>query len=107
MQLPSKPISNLPSDAKDFLDLYVSLGERAENFLPKHVIDNLQAFAELCCDEPNDPVRQRTEIEKGILELKALIPGYVDVFLLLFPHEDSKAFQYSSQKQRFNARLMS
>ena len=52
-------------------------------------------------------MRQRTEIEKSILELKELIPGYVDVFLMLFPHEDSKAFQYSAKKRQFNAKLTS
>jgi aspartate/methionine/tyrosine aminotransferase len=61
----------------------------------------------LCCDEPDDPARQRTEIEKCILELKEFIPGYVDVSLMLFPHEDSKAFQYSSKRRQFNAKLTS
>ena len=105
MQLPGKPIANLNSDARDFINLYASLGERAENFLPKHIVDNLRNFVRLCCEEPDDPVRQKTEIEKNILELKELIPGYADVSLLLFPHEDSKAFQYTAKKQQFDGKL--
>lgn len=105
MQLPGKPIANLRSDALDFINLYSSLGERAENFLPKHVFDSLKYFVRLCCEEPDDPARQQVEIDKAILELKELIPGYVDVSLLLFPHEDSKAFQYTAKKQQFSKRL--
>jgi len=101
MQLPGKLISGLPSDAKDFVNLYVSLGERAENFLPKHIVDNLRCFIKLCCEEPFDPVRQRIEIDKNVLELKELIPGYTDVNLILFPHEDSKAYQYAAKRLQF------
>lgn len=105
MQLPGKPSANLRSDAMDFIRLYSSLGERAENFLPKHVFDSLKYFVRLCCEEPIDPARQQTEIDKCILELKELIPGYVDVSLMLFPHEDSKAFQYTAKKLQFVQRL--
>jgi len=107
MQLPGKPIASLRADAMDFINLYSSLGERAENFLPKHVFDSLKYFVRLCCEEPDDPTRQQTEIDKFILELKELIPGYVDVSLLLFPHEDSKAFQYTAKKQKFIKELTS
>jgi hypothetical protein len=107
MQLPGKPISNLKSDARDFINLYTSLGERAENFLPKHVVDNLKNFVKLCCQEPDDPARLQVEIDKNILELKESIPGYVDVSLMLFPHEDSKAFQYSARRQNFVNKLTS
>ncbi|MGE5499877.1 MAG: hypothetical protein ACM3Q2_17525, partial [Syntrophothermus sp.] len=105
MQLPGKPVANLQSDAKDFINLYASLGERAENFLPKHIVDNLRNFVRLCCDEPDDPARQKAEIARNILELKELIPGYTDVSLMLFPHEDSKAFQYRAKQQKFTDRL--
>ena len=107
MQLPGKTITQLQSDAKDFINLYASLGERAENFLPKHIVDNLKNFVKLCCQEPDDPARQRAEIDKNILELKELIPGYIDVSLMLFPHEDSKAFQYTAKKQQFTDKLTS
>ena len=107
MQLPGKPIANLQSDAKDFIDLYRSLGERAENFLPNHILDNLKNFVKLCCEEPIDPVRQILQIEKNVLELKELIPGYTDVSLILFPHEDSKAFLYRTKKQVFADKLKS
>lgn len=107
MQLPGKPITGLSSDAKDFINLYASLGERVENFLPKHIADSLRNFVKLCCEEPDDPTRQHTEINKNVLELKELIPGYVDVSLMLFPHEDSKAFQYSAKRLQFNDALTS
>lgn len=107
MQLPGKPIANLQSDAKDFINLYTSLGERADNFLPKHIVDLLRNFVRLVCQEPDDPARQKTEIDKYILELKELIPGYTDVSLMLFPHEDSKAFQYRTKQQKFTGKLTS
>ncbi|PKL87389.1 MAG: hypothetical protein CVV23_15625 [Ignavibacteriae bacterium HGW-Ignavibacteriae-2] len=107
MQLPGKPISKLQSDALDFINLFVLLGERAENFLPNHVLNNLKNFVKLCCEEPDDPAKQRAEIDKSILELKELIPGYTDVSLMLFPHEDSKAFQYRNKKQQFVSKLTS
>ena len=107
MQLPGKPLAHLQTDAKDFINLYESLGERAENFLPNHILDNLRNFVKLCCEEPDDPAKQTAEIDKNILELKELIPGYTDVSLMLFPHEDSKAFQYRSVKQRFANKLTS
>ena len=107
MQLPGKPLANLQTDAKDFINLYESLGERAENFLPNHILDNLRNFVKLCCEEPDDPAKQTAEIDKNILELKELIPGYTDVSLMLFPHEDSKAFQYRTVKQRFANKLTS
>src|SRR5450631_3423915 len=105
MQLPGKPMSNLRSDAKDFINLYELLGERAENYLPKHIVESLRNFIRLCCEEPDDPARQKAEIDRSILELKELIPGYVDVSLMLFPHEDSRAFQYGAKKQQFSAKL--
>lgn len=107
MQLPGKPIATLQSDARDFVNLYTLLGERAENFLPKHIVDSLRNFVRLCCEEPDDPARQHAEIDKSILELKELIPGYTDVSLMIFPHEDSKAFQYTAKKQFFANKLQS
>lgn len=107
MQLPGKPLTTLQSDAKDFINLYVSLDERAENFLPKHIIDSLKNFVNRCCEEPDDPSRQMAEIDKYVVELKELIPGYTDVSLMLFPHEDSKAFQYAAKKQQFAEKLNS
>jgi hypothetical protein len=106
MQLPGKPIAGLQLDAKDFINLYISLGERAENFLPNHVLDYLRNFVKLCCEEPDDPALQKAQIDKNILELKELIPGYTDVSLMLFPHEDSKAYQYRTKKQQFENKLM-
>ncbi|MBI9072713.1 MAG: aminotransferase class I/II-fold pyridoxal phosphate-dependent enzyme [Melioribacteraceae bacterium] len=105
MQITGKQISSLRVDAKDFINLYASLGGRAENFIPDHILSSLKNFVRICHEEPIDPAKQQAEINKYILELKELIPGYTDVSLMLFPHEDSKAFQYRSKKQSFENRL--
>jgi len=97
----------LREDVRDFIDLYKSLGQRAENFLPRDVIDNLKAFAQLCYEEPDDPVLQQKEIDRRLLELKEAIPGYVDISLMIFPHEESKAFEYRTKKNNFHRRLIS
>jgi len=107
MRIVGKPKLNLRDDARDLIDLYLSLGQRAENFLPRHIVDNLKAFTRLCYEEPDDPVLQQREIDRQLLELKEAIPGYTDVSLMLFPHDESKAFQYSSKKQLFRQRLVS
>lgn len=105
MQLLGEPRIALRSDAQDFVNLYASLGERAENFLPDRILDNLNHFVRLCYEEPDDPARQKTEINRYILELQEAIPGYVDVSLMLFPTEDSKAFVYNGRKLEFTRRV--
>ena len=70
MRIVSKPKLKLRDDALDFIDLYLSLGQRAENFLPRHIIDNLRSFTRLCHEEPDDPIIQEKEIDKQLLELK-------------------------------------
>lgn len=107
MQVIGEPKAFIRSEAADFMNLYASLGERAESFLPKHILDNLRNFVRLCYEEPVDPVKQQAEINRYILEFKEDIPGYADVSLMLFPHKDSKAFQYSYKKLQFNKRLTS
>src|SRR3989339_1900524 len=107
MRIVGKPKLKLREDARDFIDLYLSLGQRAENFLPRHIIDNLKAFTRLCYDEPDDPLLQEREIDRQVHELKEAIPGYTDVSLMLFPHEESKAFQYRTKKNVFRERLVS
>jgi hypothetical protein len=95
----------LRKEAREYIDLYASLGERAEVFLPGYVFDNLKAFVRLCYEEPVDPARQQAEIQKFLLKFREEIPAYTDVSLMLYPHEDSKAFLYSSLKKKFNRRL--
>lgn len=107
MRIVGKPKLKLREDVRDFVDLYLSLGQRAENFLPRHIIDNLKSFTRLCYEEPDDPVLQQKEIDRQLLELKEAIPGYTDVSLMLFPHEESKAFEYRSKKNLFHQRLVS
>jgi len=105
MLIVGEPKISLRSEAKDFIDLYASVGERAENFLPKQLLDSLRNFVQLCYDEPVDPAKQKDEIDRYILELKESIPGYTDVSMMLFPHENSKAYLYTSKKQNFTNKL--
>ncbi|MEN8125879.1 MAG: aminotransferase class I/II-fold pyridoxal phosphate-dependent enzyme [Bacteroidota bacterium] len=107
MRIVGKPKLSLREDIRDFIDLYLSLGQRAENFLPRHIVDNLKSFTRLCYEEPDDPVIQQKEIDRQLLELKEAIPGYNDVSLMLFPHEESKAFEYRTKKNIFHQRLIS
>jgi hypothetical protein len=107
MRIVGKPKLELREEIYDFIDLYLSLGQRAENFLPRHIIDNLRTFTYLCYEEPDDPVLQLKEIDRQLLELKEAIPGYSDVSLMIFPHEESKAFEYRSKKNIFHNRLTS
>ncbi len=105
MQLIGEPKAYIRSEAQDFIDLYSSLGEHSENFLPKHIFDNLTNFVKLCYEEPDDPAKQQAEIDKYVLELRETIPSYIDVSLMLYPTEDSKAFFYKSKKQKFTNRI--
>ena len=105
MQILDKPKLKLNSDALGFINLYESLGERADNFLPDRIYEILTNFVRLCFEEPDDPARQLLEINNKLLELKEAIPGYVDVSLMIFPHENSKAYEYSSKRQAFTGRL--
>lgn len=105
MQLIGKPKLPIREDAWDFIKLYESLGERAENFLPGRVFDNLSNFVRLCYEEPYDPAKQLAGIDRHILDLKEAIPGYVDLSLMLFPHEDSKAFLYRNKRMTFIDKL--
>jgi len=107
MQLPRKSKLNLRAEAREFINLYALLGERAENFLPNHIFEKLEMFVRLCHEQPDDITKLTAEIDKQIIELKEAIPGYVDVSLMLAPHEDSKAFQYRTQKLEFVDKLTS
>jgi len=105
MQINGKPKAFLRSDALDFIDLYKSLGERAENFLPNNVVDKLANFVKICFDEPIDPAKQQAEIDKAILELKEAIPSYADISLMIYPHESSKAFAFSAKRNLFKEKI--
>ncbi len=94
------------ADALDFIDLYLSLQPNAENFLPSHYLDLLKNFYQLCYEDPDDPVYQQKEIQRQLLVLKEAFPSYGDVSLMLFPHEESKAFQYRSRLNKFRSRLI-
>ncbi len=106
MQVFGTPKARLTTEARNFIDLYVHLGERAEIFLPDRIFDSLTQFVRLCYEEQDDPALQEAEIRKYVLELKESIPGYVDVSLMLMPHEDSKAFKYSALRKNFHSKLL-
>jgi len=97
---------NLGEDGIDFIDLYRALQPKAENFLPPYFMDLLKNFNQLCFEEPDDPVYQQKEINRQLMVLKEAFPSYVDVSLMLFPHEESKAFQYRTQLNWFRSRLV-
>ncbi len=105
MYITGKTLDNLSLDAQEFINLYTLLGENAENFLPASIVELLTNFVRLCHEEPIDPAKQNAEINRYILELKEAIPGYRDVSLMLFPHEDSKAFQYQAKQRLFVNKL--
>ncbi len=105
MKINGQPKAFLSNEALQLLDLYRSLGERAEIFLPRHIFDNLTTFVALCMDEPDDPARQQAEIEKYLLRFREDIPGYVDVSLMLIPHTNSKAFELSNRRGGFTGRI--
>lgn len=102
----NKPKLKLGEDALDFIDLYQVLQPTAENFLLPYFMDLLKNFYRLCFEEPDDPVYQQKEISRQLLVLKEAFPSYVDVSLMLFPHEESKAFQYRSRLNNFRNRLV-
>ncbi|MEE9429965.1 MAG: aminotransferase class I/II-fold pyridoxal phosphate-dependent enzyme [Melioribacteraceae bacterium] len=105
MQNLGTPKLELRSETYDYINLFKSLGEQAENFMPNDTLNLLKNFVRVCYEEPIDPAKQLAEIDKYLLELKESLTGYVDVSLMLFPHEDSKAFQYRSKKQSFENKL--
>ncbi|MDR0509567.1 MAG: aminotransferase class I/II-fold pyridoxal phosphate-dependent enzyme [Rikenellaceae bacterium] len=105
MEITGQPKAFLSNEAQQLLDLYRSLGERADIFLPRHIFDNLTAFVALCMEEPDDPARQQAEINKYLLRFREDIPGYVDVSLMLVPHSNSKAFELSAKRNGFIKRI--
>ncbi len=106
MRTLSKNKLKLGEDALAFIDLYLSLPPKAENFLPPRYMDLLQNFYRLCHEEPDDPAFQQQQIQQQLLVLKESFPAYVDVSLMLFPHEESKAFEYRSRLNKFRSRLV-
>lgn len=95
----------LRTEARDFINLIELADGRGGQFLPGHVREQLAGFARLCREPALDPARQQAEIDRQILELKEALPGYVDVSLMISPHQDSKAFLYRNRRQQFSARL--
>ena len=50
MKIVGEPKAFLSNEALQLLNLYESLGERAEIFLPRHIFDNLTSFVSLCME---------------------------------------------------------
>ena len=101
MKIKGEPRAFLSNEARQLLNLYESLGERAEIFLPRHIYDNLTSFVKLCFEEPDDPAVQQSEINRYLLKFREDIPGYTDVALMLCPHHPSKAFELSGRRGEF------
>ena len=49
MKIKGEPRAFLSNEARQLLNLYESLGERAEIFLPRHIYDNLTSFGIYGC----------------------------------------------------------
>ena len=105
MNIKGEPRAFLSNEARQLLNLYESLGERAEIFLPRHIYDNLTSFVKLCFEEPDDPAAQQAEINRYLLKFLEDIPGYTDVSLMLCPHSASKAFELSARRAGFTKKL--
>lgn len=105
MRLSGAPRAVLNEEARDFINLYASLGERAENFLPENVMETLRTFVRICYEEQLDPDFQAAEINRYLLDLKEMLPGYTETSLMLTPTEDSKAFRYADRRKQFTARI--
>lgn len=101
MNIKGEPKAFISNEARQLLNLYESLGERAEIFLPRHIYDNLTSFVKLCFEEPDDPTAQQSEIKRYLLKFREDIPGYTDVWLMLAPHDSSKAFELSGRRVAF------
>ncbi len=101
MKIVGEPKAFLSNEALQLLNLYESLGERAEIFLPRHIFDNLTGFVTLCMEEPDDPTRQQAEINRYLQKFREDIPGYTHVSLMLIPHNNSKAFELSNRRGAF------
>ena len=100
MKIVGEPKAFLSNEALQLLNLYESLGQRAEIFLPRHIFDNLTSFVSLCMEEPDDPAKQQAEINRYLLKFREDIPGYTHVSLMLIPHNNSKAFESEQQARR-------
>ena len=75
MKIVGEPKAFLSNEALQLLNLYESLGQRAEIFLPRHIFDNLTSFVSLCMEEPDDPAKQQAEINRYLLKFREDIPG--------------------------------
>ncbi len=105
MKIVGEPKAFLSQEARQLLNLYESLGERAEILLPRHIFDNLTSFVTLCMEEPDDPAKQQAEINRYLLKFREDIPGYTHVSLMLVPHHNSKAFELSSKRGEFTSKI--
>ena len=105
MKLPGQTRVPLNAEARELINLYASLGDRAANILPDGVFEKLRNFIRICHDEQMEPAIQKAAINEALLEVKEALPGYTDISLMLAPHLNSKAFEYSSKRQAFKKKL--
>jgi hypothetical protein len=105
MKLPGQTRVPLNEEARELINLYASLGDRAANILPDGVFEKLKNFIRICHDEQMEPAIQKAAINQALLEVKEALPGYTDISLMLAPHLNSKAFEFSAKRQNFKKRL--
>ncbi len=95
----------MSEEVLNFINLYDSLGTEASRFMPEQVVEMLHLLKELSNLATDDLIHLQYRTDKLVQELKDQIPGYTDVALLLYPHQLSKAFDYSAKKQKFTNRI--
>ena len=87
MKIKGEPRAFLSNEARQLLNLYESLGERAEIFLPRHIYDNLTSFVKLCFEEPGCPA-------VGDQPLFVEVPGrYSGIYGCCFDALSASSFQ--------------
>ena len=107
MKLTGQTRVALNEEARELINLYASLGERAANILPDGVFEKLKNFIRICHDEQMEPAIQKAAISQALLEVKEALPGYTDISLMLAPHRNSKAFEFSARRQTFKGEYLS
>lgn len=75
MKIVGEPKAFLSNEALQLLNLYESLGQRAEIFLPRHIFDNLTSFVSLCMEEPDDPGQATGRNQPLSAEVPRRYPG--------------------------------
>ncbi|MFR4026661.1 MAG: hypothetical protein ACLTZY_14440 [Alistipes indistinctus] len=107
MKIVGEPKAFLSNEALQLLNLYESLGERAEIFLPRHIFDNLTQLREPLHGGARRSGQPTGRDQPLPAQIPRGYPGYTDVSLMLIPHNNSKAFELSSKRGEFVKKINS